>query len=174
MEDHGNFHGIYSWKLRLMEAMGASKVLPPTVETSMYFHGNKLHGGKSSSTNFHENFIVRKTASIDFHCFHWSNLFMWKLVETSMEVDRKAKYCGGPRVPGTIYFLIVFGGEVQWRKYVSNVSGTIARNVSEALHFTCIPTHQPTFCTTQGKSDLALRVSNEKLDNYIVGPKGCG
>ena len=57
MEAHGSFHGIYPWKLQLMEAMESS---------------TNVHGNKSTSTNFHGNFHGRKSTA-DFHGnFHGS------------------------------------------------------------------------------------------------------
>ena len=70
MESHGSFHGIYSWKLQLMEVMEAST----STDSGNFYQvcifveaSTKFHGSNCTSVNFHENFHASKSTSTDFH-----------------------------------------------------------------------------------------------------------
>ena len=63
MVAHGSFHGIYSWKLQLMEAMEAFTSVD---------NGN-LHGSESTSTYFHGKNPWKQMYSTDFYGNFYGN-----------------------------------------------------------------------------------------------------
>ena len=77
MEGHGSFHRMYSWKLQLMEAMEAFTTT----------NSGKVH---VVPTSMEVNLLPPTTMD-----FMKVNSLPWKLprklVETSMEVDRKSE-----------------------------------------------------------------------------------
>ena len=79
MEAHGSFHGIYSWKLQLMEAMEtptsiAVNLLPPTSMDISMEVGGKFHRSRSSGSR-------------------WT-LILWKELEVCDTRGNRWKYVG--------------------------------------------------------------------------------
>ena len=87
MEAHGSFYGIYLWKIRLMESYNRCNL-------SDVKCNNKLMETMEASTS---------TDSGHFYVFPWElqltsmevNLLPTTSMETSLDVDKKVKYCGG-------------------------------------------------------------------------------